>query len=144
MNYPSLFECRFRDISAGIGCTILLFCTASVAAAETPGNAARGKIQFLQCQACHTVNAGDRDGVGPNLNGVVGAKAGARQGFKYSAPMSASGISWTPKALDAFLEKPSGIVPGTTMAFAGVASAQGRQDLIAYISTFGAKRGKSK
>lgn len=104
-----------------------------VAAAQ--GDPARGGKLFLQCRACHTVGAAERSGVGPNLNGVVGAKAATRAGYTFSPALTKSGIVWTSAQLDAFLKRPSALVPGTKMAFPGIAAPQNRADVIAYLVT---------
>lgn len=107
--------------------------TPQMASAE--GNAALGGKMFLQCRACHTVAAGDRNGIGPNLNSIVNAKAASRAGFTYSPALSKAGIVWTPAKLDAFLTRPSALVPGTKMAFPGIANPKSRADMIAYLAT---------
>jgi cytochrome c len=112
---------------------------APAGAAEPPGHAAHGARLFLQCRACHAVGQGEPAGVGPNLWGVVGAKAGARPGYHYSPALAASGIVWTPETLDQWLTRPTALVPGTNMAFQGVASASARADLIAYLESLGGK-----
>lgn len=99
------------------------------------GDAAVGARLFLQCRACHTVGAKDKSGVGPNLAGVVGSKAGTKLGYSYSLAMTKSGIVWTPPMLDAFLIRPTAKVPGTKMAFAGIAAPKARADMIAYLAT---------
>jgi len=103
--------------------------------AHAAGDPVVGGKMFIQCRACHTINAGDRNGVGPNLNGVVGRKAGTRAGYSYSPAMTASGVAWTAVTLDAFLARPSAKVPGTKMAFAGVAAKKTRDDIIAYLAS---------
>jgi cytochrome c len=109
-------------------------------AAVASGDPVFGGKLFLQCRACHTTGAGERNGVGPNLNGVVGAKSGSRPGYVYSPAMAKAGLVWTPATLDKFLTRPSALVPGTKMAFAGVSAQKGRDDLIAYLSTFKAAK----
>ncbi len=104
-------------------------------AALAQADPARGGKLFLQCRACHTVAPADRNGVGPNLNGVVGAKAAAKPGYAFSPALSKSGIVWTNAQLDAFLKRPSAVVPGTKMMFAGIAAPQNRADIIAYLVT---------
>jgi cytochrome c len=47
--------------------------------------------------------------------------------------MRRSGILWNEETLDAFLADPLRVVPGTAMGYAGVADAQERADLIAYL-----------
>lgn len=104
-------------------------------AATAQGDPARGGKLFLQCRACHTVAPADRNGVGPNLNGVAGAKAAAKPGYAFSPALKASGIVWTGAKLDAFLQRPSALVPGTKMMFPGIAAPQNRADVIAYLVT---------
>ncbi|RYI12312.1 MAG: c-type cytochrome, partial [Acetobacteraceae bacterium] len=77
-----------------------------------------GARLWLQCRACHSLKAGEPNKIGPNLHGIMGAKAGSRPGFRYSAPMKASGIVWTDASLDAWLTKPMTMVKGTKMSFA--------------------------
>jgi cytochrome c len=114
--------------------------SAPQAARAADGNAAAGQKLFIQCRACHTVAAGAAHGVGPNLNGVVGTKAGSKRGYVYSSPMAKSGVVWNNASLDRFLTRPSAMVPGTKMAFAGVAAQKTRADIVAYLATLKAPR----
>jgi cytochrome c len=93
----------------------------------------RGQILGLACAACHTLRAGEKTIVGPNLHGVFGRPAGAVEGFDYSPGLKSSGLVWTPRALDAWLADPASFVAGTKMTFTGYRSADDRRDLIAYL-----------
>jgi len=88
------------------------------------------------CASCHSFNEGGRNGVGPNLWGIVGANHARVEGFNYSAANRAlSDKPWDFEALNAFIAAPSRAMPGTRMAFAGLANAQQRADIIAYLRT---------
>jgi cytochrome c len=102
-------------------------------AAPAAGEAALGKRLFLRCTACHAVTAKAPAKVGPHLQGIIGRKAGAVAGFNYSPAMKNSGKVWNAATLDAWLQRPQAVVPGTTMAFAGLASPAERKALIAYL-----------
>lgn len=108
-------------------------CAASPAIAEE--NATNGAIIFKRCAMCHSVDPAKPSGVGPNLAGVVGRKAGLLPRYLYSKSMGASGITWTTFSLDKFLARPQGLVPGTKMAFSGLSNPKERQDLIGYLSS---------
>lgn len=109
----------------------------SAAAALAPGIAQAagpdGKRLYVRCMACHSTAAGQPNKVGPNLNGFYGKKAASRPGFKYSAALSKSNVKWDDKSLDAWLTRPSKLVPGTTMAFPGMPKPEERAALIAYL-----------
>jgi cytochrome c len=96
-------------------------------------SAERGKRLYLQCVACHDLKTGGPLKVGPNLYGIFGRKAATVPGLVVSVPLKESGIVWTAEIMDKWLEKPSAVVPGTIMAFAGVVKPEDRASLIAYM-----------
>lgn len=95
--------------------------------------AAMGEQVFKRCVACHTIDKGGSNGIGPNLHGVVGRAVASHAGFSYSGAMKAKGGVWDEAALDPYLETPMKAVPGTRMAFAGVIDAADRKALILYL-----------
>ncbi|WP_081856625.1 cytochrome c family protein [Sphingobium sp. DC-2] len=105
------------------------------AASSTLAAAAPAKppAAFAICTTCHTASKGGAHGIGPNLYGVYGAKAGEGSFTRFSPAMKASGIIWDDAKLDAWIEKPSAVIPGTTMAFAGIKDAEKRRQIIAYL-----------
>lgn len=92
-----------------------------------------GEDSFKKCTACHKVEKGAPNGVGPNLHGIVGKAVASVEGFNYSAALKAKGGVWDDAALDAYLENPRKAVTGTKMAFAGISNAEERKALIDYL-----------
>lgn len=104
------------------------------APAATPVAAAGPPDSFKQCAICHKVEPG-KHGLGPSLANVFGAKSGHAAGFRYSPAMQAADLTWNQANLDRYLDNPQAVVPGTTMAFAGVKDAGKRAEIIAYLKT---------
>jgi cytochrome c2 len=98
-------------------------------------DAGNGKAIFARCAACHTVIKGGPNGLGPDLFGVVGRKAGSLSNYMYSGQLKASGITWTNDKLTAWVQGPQRLVPGTKMAFGGISNPAQVADLIAYLDT---------
>ncbi|EIZ79728.1 cytochrome C class I [Novosphingobium sp. Rr 2-17] len=128
-----------KFVSAALACLtlatplVLLQASASHAQAAPAGGAAAGEKTFKQrCAVCHTVAPGAKAGVGPNLRGVVGRKAGTSPGFNYSASMKASANVWNAASLDKYLASPGKVVPGTRMVIS-LPNPADRAAVIAYL-----------
>jgi cytochrome c len=99
---------------------------------------AAGENVFKKCAACHTINAGGANGIGPNLHGVVGEAIGAgRGGFAFSDALKSHGGAWDWTNLNAWLTSPRRFADGTKMSFAGLSSAQDRANLMVYLNSQG-------
>jgi cytochrome c2 len=94
-----------------------------------------GQIVALRCAGCHSLGQGEEHRLGPNLWNIVGQKIGAAPGYAYSDGMAGTGGRWTAKTLDRFLENPSGFIKGTKMQFSGIADAEERKSLTAYLTS---------
>jgi len=113
----------------------LIVAVPSMAAAQ---DAEEGKNVFKKCRACHDVGDKAKNKVGPELNGLLGRKAGSVEGFNYSDAMKNSGITWDEAKLGEYLTDPKKTVPGNKMVFAGLKNETERANLIAYLATFAA------
>ena len=48
-----------------------------------------GQKVFKKCAACHSVDSGGKNKVGPNLYQILNAKLGIKEGFNYSSALKA-------------------------------------------------------
>jgi cytochrome c len=100
------------------------------------GDVAAGEKVFKKCAACHSIDEGGKNMVGPNLHGVVGRTTGSVEGFKYSeamAKLGQEGHVWTVEELNRYLENPKEAIPGNKMTFVGLKKEDDREDVIAYL-----------
>jgi cytochrome c len=118
---------RARHAIAAAAATALL-----IGAARADGDPRRGEKLFDECRACHAVERGI-EGIGPDLHGVFGRRAGALENFRYSPALKRSAITWTPQALDGYIADPQKAVPANRMPYAGMPDARDRADLISYM-----------
>lgn len=94
-----------------------------------------GESQFKKCAACHNVNQGGANKVGPALYGVVNRNIASVDGFSYSGALKEYGADkqWTYESLNGFLWKPKTYIKGTSMGFGGLKKVEDRANLIAYL-----------
>jgi cytochrome c len=125
---------------------------AAPAAALAEGDAAKGEKIFNRCKTCHMVGDNAKNRVGPQLNGIVGRKAGTAEKYKYSKLNLAAGeagLVWTEENLMAYLPNATNFLKDylkengaedkakgrSKMVFA-LKNEQDRMDVIAYLKTF--------
>ncbi len=99
-------------------------------------DAAAGETVFRKCTACHTIDKGGANKVGPNLYGVINRPVASHEGFSYSAGMRAfaeGGKVWDYEHISGFLVAPRSYVQGTAMAFGGIKNRKEEANLIAYL-----------
>jgi cytochrome c len=99
------------------------------------GDPVKGKAVFGRCAVCHNVEKDGGNGVGPNLFGIAGRKSATVDGFNYSGPMKAANIVWNDDNLTKWTAGPAKMIPGTKMAFGGIAQKTQIADVVAYLDT---------
>jgi cytochrome c len=97
-----------------------------------------GERVFAKCSACHTIEQGGANGIGPNLYGVFGTAIGAHAaGYAYSPALSGHGGNWSWDNMDAWLANPRGFADGTKMSFAGLSKPEDRAAVMVYMESLG-------
>jgi cytochrome c len=127
-----------------IGVALLLGTGAEALAAPAPASAPAqaqvdaGRRLFARCSNCHEVGAGARHGFGPQLNGIVGRKAGSAPAYAYSPALKKAGFVWNEQNLVAFIRDSEKVVPGNKMRFLSFMSEKQAAEIVAYLRTQGA------
>tara|TARA_R110001606_G_scaffold120490_3_gene252242 strand:+ start:16784 stop:17413 length:630 start_codon:yes stop_codon:yes gene_type:complete len=100
-------------------------------------DAAAGEKVFAKCAACHTINQGGANGIGPNLYASMGKPHGHVAGFAYSDALKSIPGNWDWTSMDAWLTSPRKYANGTKMTFAGLGKAEDRANLMVYLNAQG-------
>ena len=98
------------------------------------GDIASGEKIFKKCAACHSINKGGKNKIGPALYNVVGRTVGGVNDYKYSKALASYGKAWTFEELNGFLQKPSSYLKGTKMSYAGLRKERDRASVIKYLN----------
>ena len=98
------------------------------------GDVASGQKIFKKCAACHSINKGGKNNIGPALYNVVGRKVGELSDYKYSKALASYEKEWTFEELNGFLIKPTKWIKGTKMAYAGLRKEKDRASVIKYLN----------
>ncbi len=114
-----------------------------LAAPAQAQDAAAGERIFNQCRTCHQLGETAKNGVGPQLNGLFGRKAGSVEGYSYSNAYKALDKVWSVENFTVYIKDPRGVTPGTKMVYPGLKDETQIANLIAYLQQFGAD-GKKK
>lgn len=115
-------------------------CAITAAPASAQSTFDRVKVEagetlfFSECRRCHAPDATDPS-YGPQLDGIVGRRAGTVEGYEYSEALAGSGIVWTPAALRAWMEDNDGFMPGTKMRHVGIEDRTVQDFILAYLSS---------
>ena len=97
-------------------------------------SATDGAKVFRKCAACHSINQGGGNKIGPALWAVLGRQVGSISDYKYSKAMVAHGKTWSFEEMNGFLAKPKDWIKGTKMSFAGLKNAKDRAAVILYMN----------
>jgi len=98
------------------------------------GDVLSGEKIFKKCAACHSINEGGKNKIGPALYNVVGRTVGGVVDYKYSKALASYGKEWTFEELNGFLQKPASYLKGTKMSYAGLRKGKDRASVIKYLN----------
>ncbi len=98
------------------------------------GDITHGEKVFKKCAACHLVNKGGENKIGPALYGILGRKVASKEDYKYSKAMAAYNKNWTFEEMNGYLRKPQSHIKGTKMAFAGLRKDKDRASVILFLN----------
>jgi len=93
---------------------------------------------FRKCAACHSIEEGGKNKVGPNLWNIMNRGAGVAD-YKYSkafTKFAEENPMWTSELMDAWLENSKGLIKGTKMNFKE-RKEEKRQAIIDYLTSMG-------
>ena len=105
-----------------------------IAAIMALGDVSSGEKIFKKCVACHSINKGGKNKIGPALYNVVGRAVGGVDDYKYSKTLASYGKNWTFEELNGFLQKPASYLKGTKMSYAGLRKEKDRASIIKYLN----------
>ena len=95
---------------------------------------AHGEKVFKKCKACHSINAGGGNKIGPKLWNVMFRPVGSIADYKYSKALASYGKEWNWEEMNSFLTKPSKWIKGNKMGFAGLKDERDRASVILYLN----------
>ena len=98
------------------------------------GSVENGKKVFKKCAACHSINAGGGNKIGPKLWNVMFRPVGSIADYKYSKALSSYGKEWTWEEMNGFLIKPAKWIKGNKMGFAGLKKEKDRASIMLYLN----------
>ena len=98
------------------------------------GDIGHGEKVFKKCSACHVVEKGGANKIGPALYGVLGRKVAAKDDYKYSQALADYSKEWTFEEMNGYLKKPQAWIKGTKMSFAGLRKEKDRASVIKYLN----------
>ncbi len=122
----------------GAGALTLLSFAPSSLAQQLASNEAAQQAFNNSCRTCHSTKEGDNR-LGPNLNKIVGRKAGSLPDYNYSSSMKEAGFVWDQDKLTRFMVKPDEVVSGNKMQPYGGISAEEAAKVVAHLQAAGSQ-----
>ena len=101
------------------------------------GDIDHGAKVFKKCAACHSINQGGKNKIGPKLWGVMFRPVGAITDYKYSKALISYKKEWNWEEINGFLIKPSKWISGNKMGFAGLKNEKDRASIMLYLNQNG-------
>ena len=98
------------------------------------GDVTHGAKVYKKCAACHSINKGGKNKIGPKLYNVVGRTTGVIPDYKYSKALTSYNKTWTFEELNSFLLKPAAWIKGNKMGFTGLKNDRDRASVILYLN----------
>jgi cytochrome c len=136
--HSALRRKRLRQTAGVCGTVLILsasYCLAQQASPQATDDASQQAFNN-SCRTCHSLREGDNR-LGPNLNKIVGRKAGSLSDYGYSSAMKDAGFVWDKDRLAQFVTNPDEVVPGNKMKPYGGISSQEAGKVIAYLQSKG-------
>ncbi|PIT03311.1 cytochrome C [Bradyrhizobium nitroreducens] len=126
---------RLHGLASAVLLTLLLSAPSSLAQ-QPAGDEAAQQAFNNSCRTCHSAKEGDNR-LGPNLNKILGRKAGSLPDYNYSSAMKDAGFIWDEDKLSRFMVKPDEVVSGNKMQPYGGISPDEAAKVVAYLQAAG-------
>jgi cytochrome c len=91
------------------------------------------QLYDIACEACHSLGSAPDHRVGPPLGNLLGRKAAAIEGYRYSEALLASEWVWSLPTLLAWLSDPDTAIPNNAMNYVNALTAEESQRLAEWL-----------
>jgi cytochrome c len=91
------------------------------------------QLYDIACEACHSLGSAPDHRVGPPLGNLLGRKAAAIEGYRYSEALLTSDWVWTLPTLLAWLSDPDTAIPDNAMNYVNALTAEESQRLAEWL-----------